>query len=76
MPNTQRMSPPIRDWSTEISAPQPAVPAVSENPAAFRYPAAAMPADTPPAFQFPSETAGAPSGVSGAPALPDRKSVV
>lgn len=75
MPNTQRMSQPIRDWSTEISAPQPAsstaasTPA-AEAPAAFRYPAAPMPADVPPALQFPAPgTANAPSGVSGASAL-------
>ena len=69
MANTARMSPPIRDWSTEISAPQTAVPAASETPAAFQYPPAAMPADAPPAFQFPASSEAAPSGVSGAPAL-------
>ena len=75
MPNTQRMSQPFRDWSTEISAPQPASStAVSSpapaSPAAFQYPAAPMPADVPPAFQFPAPgTANSPSGVSGAPAL-------
>ncbi len=75
MPNTQRMSQSIRDWSTEISAPHPAPsPAASSltpaSPAAFQYPAAPMPADAPPAFQFPAPgTASSPSGVSGAPAL-------
>ena len=49
MPNTQRMSPPITDWSTEISAPRPG--SAPESPAAFQYPAAPMPADAPPAFQ-------------------------
>ena len=70
MPNTQRMSQPIRDWSTEISAPQPASSTAASTPAAFRYPAAPMPADVPPALQFPAPgTANTPSGVSGAPAL-------
>nr|WP_325230668.1 hypothetical protein [uncultured Oscillibacter sp.] len=75
MPNTQRMSQPIRDWSTEISAPQPASSTAAPSPApaspaAFQYPAAPMPADVPPAFQFPAPgTANSPSGVSGAPAL-------
>ena len=75
MPNTQRMSQPIRDWSTEISAPQPASSTAASSsapasPAAFQYPAAPMPADMPPAFQFPAPgTANSPSGVSGAPAL-------
>ena len=66
MPNTQRMSPPITDWSTEISAPRPG--SAPESPAAFQYPAAPMPADAPPAFQFP----GVPSGAapSAAPASP------
>lgn len=70
MPNTQRMSQPIMDWSTEISAPQPGastVPSSSESPAAFQYPAVPMPADAPPAVQFPASAGGTgtPAGVSG-----------
>ena len=65
MPNTQRISQPLVDWSTEISAPQPVAPAASEG--TFQYPPASMPADTPPAFQFPSASGAAepPAGVSG-----------
>lgn len=61
MPNTMRMSPPITDWSTEISAPQPAA------PAALQYPAASMPADAPPAFQFPAAAQAAAPAVPAAP---------
>ena len=65
MPNTQRISQPLVDWSTEISAPQPVAPAASEG--TFQYPPASMPADAPPAFQFPSASGAAepPAGVSG-----------
>lgn len=64
MPNTQRISQPLVDWSTEISAPQPVAPAASEG--TFQYPPASMPADAPPAFQFPSASGAAepPAGVS------------
>ena len=68
MPNTTRMSPPIRDWSTEISAPQSAAPAASEAPAAFQYPAVSMPADVPPAFQFPAASVSGPAAPAQAPA--------
>lgn len=69
MPNQQRMSPPMRDWSTEISAPQSASSAAAG--AALQYPPASMPADAPPAFQFPaaSETAEPSAGVP-APSRP------
>lgn len=65
MPNTQRISQPLVDWSTEISAPQPVAPAASDG--TFQYPPASMPADAPPAFQFPSASGAAepPAGVSG-----------
>ena len=65
MPNTQRISQPLVDWSTEISAPQPVAPAASEG--TFQYPPASMPADAPPAFQFPSASGAAepPAGVTG-----------
>lgn len=66
MPNTQRMSQPLVDWSTEITPPRPAPSAAAETPAAFQYPAAPMPADAPPAFQFPAAgTTGSPAGGSG-----------
>lgn len=73
MPNQPRMSQPLQDWSTEISAPQPAAAAA---PGALQYPAAAMPADAPPAFQFPaaSGAAGAPTGAS-APSRPSNSTV-
>lgn len=68
MPNQQRMSQPIRDWSTEITPPQPAASAASGAPGTFQYPAAPMPADAPPAFQFPAAgTAKAPTGASAPP---------
>lgn len=73
MPNQQRMSQPIQDWSTEITPHQPAASAAAGAPAAFQYPAAPMPADAPPAFQFPAaETAGASTGASALsrPAVP------
>lgn len=71
MPNTQRMSQPLTDWSTEISVPQP-----GGAPAAFQYPAAPMPADALPAFQFPAaaETAGSPA-VPSAPTRPAASTV-
>lgn len=72
MPNQQRMSQPIRDWSTEITPPQPAASAASGAPGAFQYPAAPMPADAPPAFQFPA--AGTAETPTGAPA-PSRPAV-
>ena len=77
MPNTQRMSQPITDWSTEISAPQSMpIPAAVESgaPAAFQYPAASMPPDAPPAFQFPPAPAAAPS-IPSSPAAPVPPSV-
>lgn len=67
MPNQPRMSQPLVDWSTEISAPRPSAPAAGEN-GALQYPASPMPADAPPAFQFPSASETAGTGVSG-PAL-------
>lgn len=72
MPNTQRMSQPMVDWSTEISAPRPVAPAASGTTGAFQYPPAPMPADAAPAFQFPSASGAAGSGASSAsyPAVP------
>lgn len=67
MPNQPRMSQPLVDWSTEISAPRPSAPAAGKNEA-LQYPAAPMPADAPPAFQFPSASETAETGVPG-PAL-------
>lgn len=59
MPNQQRMSQPLTDWSTEISAP------------GLQYPPAAMPADAPPALQFPAGAARpAVPGNSAVPAVP------
>ncbi|MDE6455506.1 MAG: hypothetical protein K2L38_06315 [Dysosmobacter sp.] len=69
MPNTQRMSQPMVDWSTEISAPQSAVSAAAGAAGAFQYPPAPMPADAPPAFQFPPD-AGTAEASGGASALP------
>lgn len=66
MPNTSYMSPPLTDWSSEISAPQTAAPPAPGMTGPFQYPPASMPADMPPAFQFPS--AGTSAGSSGAPA--------
>ena len=61
MPNTSYMSPPLTDWSSEISAPPTA-----GMTGPFQYPPASMPADMPPAFQFPP--AGTSAGSSGTPA--------
>lgn len=69
MPNTQRMSQPMVDWSTEISAPRPAASSAPGAAGAFQYPPAPMPADAPPAFQFPA-SAGTAGASGGAPALP------
>ena len=66
MPNTSYMSQPLRDWSSEISAPQPAVSPAPGMTGPFQYPPAPMPADMPPAFQFPP--AGTSAKSSGAPA--------
>ena len=68
MPNNQRMSQPITDWSTEINAPQPGA---SSAPAALQYPAAAVAPDVSPAFQFPPATGAseAPAASSAAPAV-------
>lgn len=72
MPNTQRMSQPMVDWSTEISAPQPTAPAASGTTGPFQYPPAPMPADAAPAFQFPSASGAAGPGTANAsrPAVP------
>lgn len=69
MPNTQRMSQPMVDWSTEISAPRPAASSAPGAAGALQYPPAPMPADASPAFQFPA-SAGTAGASGGAPALP------
>lgn len=63
MPIQQRMSQPLTDWSTEISAPS--------GDASLQYPPAPMPADASPAFQFPAGTAAPPAR----PAVPDGSAV-
>lgn len=64
MPNTQRMSQPVMDWSSEISAPQPGA------SGALQYPAAATVPDAPPAFQFPAAAAAPSAPTAAAPAAP------
>lgn len=70
MPNTSYMSQPLTDWSSEISAPQPAVSPAPGMTGPFQYPPAPMPADMPPAFQFPSGRASAESSGAPAPSRP------
>lgn len=62
MPNTTRMSQPLTDWSSEISAPSGA--------AAFQYPPAPTPADAPPALQFPASSGPSQNAPSTVPAVP------
>ena len=68
MPNTQRMSQPAMDWSSEISAPPTGAPAAPGASGAFQYPAAPQAPDVPPAFQFPPNPAvpSVPAAPSGA----------
>ncbi len=67
MANKQRMSQPMVDWSSEISAPQASAPAASGGANGFQYPPAQMPADAPPAFQFPPASGADENGMSAPP---------